>query len=125
MDFTLFSREIDLSVFLGSALLSLLLLAVGWRLGVLNDESPEWTWVPLDRISPNLFHAILLAEDDTFYQHHGFDYEQIQIAFAKNMTKHKYVYGGSTITQQLARTLFLWPRKSRVSSGSTCTSALQ
>jgi len=44
-DYWLFSRGIDLTVFLGSAILSLLLLAVGWRLGVLNDESPEWTWV--------------------------------------------------------------------------------
>lgn len=41
----LFSREIDLTVFLGSAVASLLLLAVGWQLGVLNGESPEWTWV--------------------------------------------------------------------------------
>ncbi|HEY0460261.1 MAG TPA: hypothetical protein VGC97_14070 [Pyrinomonadaceae bacterium] len=41
----LFSREVDLSVFLGSAVVSLLLLAVGWRFGVLNDESPDWTWV--------------------------------------------------------------------------------
>ena len=41
----LFSREVDLTVFLGSAILSLLLLAVGWRLGVLNEESPDWTWV--------------------------------------------------------------------------------
>jgi hypothetical protein len=41
----LFSREIDLSVFLGSAVLSLLLLAVGWQLGILNEESPDWTWI--------------------------------------------------------------------------------
>ena len=41
----LFSRNIDLSVFLGSAVASLLLLAVGWRLGILNDESPDWTWI--------------------------------------------------------------------------------
>jgi hypothetical protein len=41
----LFSREIDLSVFLGSAVVSLLLLAVGWQLGILNDESPDWTWI--------------------------------------------------------------------------------
>ncbi len=41
----LFSREIDLSVFLGSAVVSLLLLAVGWQFGILNDESPDWTWV--------------------------------------------------------------------------------
>src|SRR5688572_26174112 len=41
----LFSREIDLSVFLGSAAASLLLLAVGWQLGILNGESADWTWV--------------------------------------------------------------------------------
>lgn len=41
----LFSREIDLSVFLGSAVVSLLLLAIGWRLGILNEESPDWTWI--------------------------------------------------------------------------------
>jgi hypothetical protein len=41
----LFSREIDLSVFLGSAVVSLLLLAVGWRMGILDDDSPDWTWI--------------------------------------------------------------------------------
>jgi len=41
----LFSRNIDLSVFLGSAVVSLLLLALGWRLGLLNEESPDWTWI--------------------------------------------------------------------------------
>ncbi len=44
-NYWLFSREIDLSVFLGSAVVSLLLLAVGWQFGILNDESPDWTWV--------------------------------------------------------------------------------
>lgn len=41
----LFSREIDLSVFLGSAILSLLLLAIGWQFGILNEDSPDWTWI--------------------------------------------------------------------------------
>ncbi|HEX8290010.1 MAG TPA: hypothetical protein VF556_18660 [Pyrinomonadaceae bacterium] len=44
-NYWLFSRKIDLSVFLGSAVLSLLLLAIGWQLGILNDESPDWTWI--------------------------------------------------------------------------------
>ncbi len=44
-DSWLFSREIDLSVFLGSAIISLLLLAVGWQLGILDSESPDWTWI--------------------------------------------------------------------------------
>ena len=41
----LFSKNIDLSVFLGSAAVSLILLAVGWRVGILNAESPDWTWI--------------------------------------------------------------------------------
>ncbi len=44
-NYWLFSREIDLAVFLGSAAVSLLLLAVGWQLGILNDDSPDWTWI--------------------------------------------------------------------------------
>lgn len=44
-NYWLFSREVDLSVFLGSAVVSLLLLAVGWQFGILNDESPDWTWI--------------------------------------------------------------------------------
>ncbi len=71
-------------------------------------------WKPLNQMSPSLVHAIVIAEDDTFYRHHGFDLEQIKIAFHKNMSKKRYVYGGSTITQQLARTLYLRPRKSLI-----------
>ena len=41
----LFSASVDLSVFLGSAVVSLLLLAVGWQLGILNSDSPDWTWI--------------------------------------------------------------------------------
>jgi len=73
---------------------------------------PDMAWKSLGQISPNLAHAVLLAEDDTFYKHHGFDFEQIQIALAENLEKQKFAYGGSTITQQLARTLYLRPRKS-------------
>src|SRR5687768_16889457 len=44
-DYWLFSRNIDLTVFLGSAVVSMLLLAFGWRYGILNEESPDWTWI--------------------------------------------------------------------------------
>jgi hypothetical protein len=44
-NFWLFSRNIDLTVFLGSAIASLLLLAIGWQLGILNSDSPDWTWI--------------------------------------------------------------------------------
>jgi len=73
---------------------------------------PEMRWRNLDDISPALVHAVLVSEDDRFYVHHGFDLEQIEIAFERNWKKKQYVYGGSTITQQLARTLFLRPHKS-------------
>src|SRR5689334_21924758 len=71
---------------------------------------PRMEWKNLGQISPNLIHAVLLAEDDTFYKHHGFDLVQIAIAINTDLEKKKYAYGGSTITQQLARTLFLRPR---------------
>ena len=64
-------------------------------------------WKNISEISPNLVHAVVLAEDDTFYGHKGFDFEQIKIAVKINWKKKKFAYGGSTITQQLARTLYL------------------
>src|SRR5579872_3519701 len=71
----------------------------------------EKVWRDLHSISPYLVHAVIMAEDDTFYQHNGFDFEQIQIAFHRDWAKKKFVYGGSTLTQQLARTLYLSPQK--------------
>src|ERR1700761_9312805 len=68
-------------------------------------------WRSLDDISPNLIHAVITSEDDTFYEHGGFDLEQIQVAVQRDWQKRHFVYGGSTITQQLARTLYLSPRK--------------
>src|SRR2546430_1587944 len=62
------------------------------------------TWKNLDEISPYLVHAVLLAEDDQFYNHRGFDLEEIKQAIKINWAKKRYAYGGSTITQQLART---------------------
>src|SRR5690348_14824938 len=54
---------------------------------------PAMTWMPLKSISPNLVHAVLLAEDDTFYKHHGFDLEQIWIAWQEDWQKGRYAYG--------------------------------
>jgi len=79
-----------------------------------NKFRPDMDWKNLEDISPSLVHAVFLAEDDQFYHHHGFDLEQIQIALQRDWSKKRYVYGGSTITQQLARTLFLRPKKSIV-----------
>ena len=71
-------------------------------------------WVPLNRISPYLIKAVLIAEDDKFYKHSGFDFEAIKRALEKNLKEGKIKYGGSTITQQTAKNLFLSPSKNPV-----------
>lgn len=75
-------------------------------------HTPQFFWKKLNEISPYLIQAVVLAEDDTFYQHKGFDFEQIKIAIKINWKKKRFAYGGSTISQQLARTLYLSPKKS-------------
>jgi monofunctional biosynthetic peptidoglycan transglycosylase len=68
-------------------------------------------WRRLSRISPYLRRAVVMSEDDTFYQHNGFDLEQIKRAAQIDWERKKFSFGGSTITQQLARTLYLSSRK--------------
>jgi monofunctional glycosyltransferase len=64
-------------------------------------------WVPYARISNHLKRAIVAAEDAKFLDHDGFDWEAIQQAHAKNLKRGRVVAGGSTISQQLAKNLFL------------------
>ena len=71
-------------------------------------------WVPLSRISPFLIKAVIIAEDDKFYQHEGFDFEAIQKAMEKDLKEGKFKVGGSTISQQLAKNLFLSPSKNPI-----------
>jgi len=68
-------------------------------------------WRPLSGISPYLIKAVLIAEDDKFYQHEGFDFEAIQKAIEKDIKQKKFKFGGSTISQQLAKNLYLSPSK--------------
>ena len=68
-------------------------------------------WVPFSRISPYLIKAVLVAEDDKFWSHEGFDYEAIQKAIEKDIKAKKFKLGGSTISQQLAKNLYLSPSK--------------
>jgi monofunctional biosynthetic peptidoglycan transglycosylase len=74
----------------------------------------DQSWVALSEISPYLVKAVLIAEDDKFWRHEGFDYEAIQKAIEKDLKAKKFKSGGSTITQQLARNLFLSPEKSLI-----------
>jgi len=64
-------------------------------------------WVGYDRISPHLKRAVVVAEDAKFSEHEGFDWEAIEKALEKNRKKGKVVVGASTISQQLAKNLFL------------------
>jgi monofunctional biosynthetic peptidoglycan transglycosylase len=71
-------------------------------------------WVPYGRISQNLKRAVLVAEDDAFWQHEGVDMEQLKISIERDITKGQPVRGGSTITQQLAKNLYLSPSRDPV-----------
>jgi len=73
-------------------------------------------WVDLDRISPNLPLAVVASEDQKFPEHWGFDVEAIEKAYALNQHSHK-VRGASTISQQVAKNLFLWSGRSYVRKG--------
>lgn len=64
-------------------------------------------WVDIAKISPNLQRAVMTAEDAKFNTHHGFDWDGIKLAYKKNIKRGRIVAGGSTITQQLAKNLFL------------------
>lgn len=71
-------------------------------------------WVPLGAISPTLVKAVLIGEDDKFYHHEGFDFDAIQKAIERDIKEKKFKFGGSTISQQLAKNLFLSPSKNPV-----------
>jgi len=68
-----------------------------------------WRRVPLSRISPYLIQAVLIAEDDKFFEHEGFDWQSMRKALEANIQRKRVLRGGSTITQQLAKNLFLDP----------------
>ena len=86
------------------------------QLEKLQEKNPkaklQHTWVPYNRISVHLKRAIIAAEDANFAEHDGVDWEALQKAYEKNAKKGKVVSGGSTITQQLAKNLFLSGQRS-------------
>ena len=75
-------------------------------------------WVPLDEIAPSLPLAVMASEDAHFLEHHGFDFKAIEKAAMRNI-KHpdKRKHGASTISQQTAKNVFLWPGRSWVRKG--------
>ena len=83
------------------------------------DHKPyheRYTFVPLSRISPNLQHAVVAAEDARFYEHHGFDFHAMELA-AEEDEKGGRIRGGSTITQQLVKNLFFGTERSLLRKG--------
>ncbi len=76
-----------------------------------KSDELEWRWVPYSRISPYLRRAVLVAEDDAFYEHQGIDTKAMREAFERNWKRGRITHGGSTITQQLAKNLYLSPSR--------------
>lgn len=85
------------------------------RLSELRDKNPDIVlkkqWVPYANISGHLKHALIASEDSKFVAHNGFDWDGIKAAMEKNRSRGHVVAGGSTISQQLAKNLFLSPAK--------------
>jgi len=91
------------------------------QLAVLREKDPkarlQFQWVDYERISGNLKRAIIASEDANFSGHEGIDWDALQKAYEKNTRKGKVVAGGSTITQQLAKNLFLSGDRSYLRKG--------
>lgn len=91
------------------------------RLDELRTKHPDSTlrkeWLSYERISPQLKRALIASEDGKFVHHQGFDWDGIQKAMQKNEKRGKTIAGGSTITQQLAKNLFLTPERSLLRKG--------
>lgn len=86
---------------------------------VKTGEELSWhhRWVPLKEMSIYMPVAVIASEDQRFLDHHGFDYKAIQQAAKDNMKGKKRMRGGSTISQQTAKNVFLWPGRSWVRKG--------
>ncbi|SPL70214.1 monofunctional biosynthetic peptidoglycan transglycosylase [Acinetobacter stercoris] len=81
-------------------------------------------WKAYDDISDNFKHAVVAAEDAKFMNHHGFDWDGIEDAVHRNLKNDKVVAGGSTISQQLAKNLFLFNKRSFVRKGQEAIATL-
>lgn len=121
--FLFFFSGIIYAIYIYPKVLSLKDPNVSFQITVLDwKKKPHLFWVgpknpyyvPWKAISANIKWAVILSEDGKFYRHYGVDYEALKNAFKKNLEVGKYVRGGSTITQQLAKNLFLTREKTLV-----------
>lgn len=81
------------------------------------DEKLQHKWRDYDQISNQFKHAVVAGEDGKFLHHHGFDFEGMQVALERNEKADGIVAGGSTISQQLAKNLFLFNQRSFIRKG--------
>ena len=130
-----FLRWLVIGVVLVWSLAALILLATRWidppstavhiqrRLQAWIHHTPyhnRYKFIPLSQISPDLQHAVIAAEDAHFYQHHGFDWHEIQIAAGEDLEGDR-TRGASTITQQLVKNLFFGTGRSILRKGAEVT----
>jgi monofunctional biosynthetic peptidoglycan transglycosylase len=130
-----FARWLVIGVVFAWSLAALILLAARWidpsstavhiqrRLQAWIHHTPyheRYKFIPLGHISPDLQHAVIAAEDARFYQHHGFDWHEIQIA-AEDDLEGDRTRGASTITQQLVKNLFFGTGRSILRKGAEFT----
>lgn len=118
--------------FIAKTLLALLIFTVLWvviyrfvpvpgtplmLIRKISEGTPiDHTWVPMEKISPDMAIAVVASEDAHFMEHNGFDWEQIEQAYT-DAEKGKRLRGASTISQQTAKNVFLWPGRSWVRKG--------
>jgi len=127
---------LGLGLVAGWTLAALTLVAAKWidppttavhmerRLEALIHGKPyreHYEFVPLREISPDFQHAVIAAEDARFYQHHGFDWQAMEIAAEDDMEGGHRIRGGSTITQQLVKNLFFGTGRSFIRKGAEFT----
>jgi monofunctional biosynthetic peptidoglycan transglycosylase len=95
-----------------------MLIRVAQQVSERRDLKLSHSWVPLDKMAPSMPVAVIASEDANFLSHHGFDFKAIQNAVERN-AKHpeKRKLCASTISQQTAKNVFLWPRSSWVRKG--------
>lgn len=96
----------------------LMFIRLGQQMSRGEELKLRHRWVPLSEISPSLPVAVMASEDQRFLIHHGFDYEAIEKAAMRNIrNKGKKKVGASTISQQTAKNVFLWPGRTWVRKG--------
>jgi monofunctional biosynthetic peptidoglycan transglycosylase len=84
---------------------------------VVQGQGLDRRWKPMNKMSPALVRAVIASEDARFCSHHGFDFNAIDKAMQHNERRPDRVRGGSTISQQTAKNVFLWPERSYVRKG--------